>query len=89
MNHYAMKLQWMEKDRFFLVTIPEFSDRVIMPCTHGKTRTEAIFLSFYFQSSQVSLKIDVSGNAVGLSLSFNNNCNSCNFFCCTNGSCTN
>ena len=44
MNHYAMKLQWMEKDRFFLVTIPEFSDRVIMPCTQGKTRTEAIFL---------------------------------------------
>ncbi len=25
-----------------LVTIPEFSDRVIMPCTHGKTRPEAI-----------------------------------------------
>jgi hypothetical protein len=34
----------MEEDRLFLVTIPEFSDRVIMPCTHGKTRTEAIFL---------------------------------------------
>jgi predicted RNase H-like HicB family nuclease len=24
------------------VTIPEFADRVIMPCTHGKTREEAI-----------------------------------------------
>lgn len=26
----------------FLVTIPEFSDRIVMPCTHGKTREEAI-----------------------------------------------
>jgi predicted RNase H-like HicB family nuclease len=25
-----------------LVTIPEFSDLVVMPCTHGKTREEAI-----------------------------------------------
>jgi antitoxin HicB len=23
------------------VTIPEFTDKVIMPCTHGKTREEA------------------------------------------------
>jgi len=25
-----------------LVTIPEFADRVVMPCTHGKTREDAI-----------------------------------------------
>jgi predicted RNase H-like HicB family nuclease len=25
-----------------VVTIPEFADRVIMPCTYGKTREEAI-----------------------------------------------
>lgn len=25
-----------------MVTIPEFSDRVLMPCTHGKTREAAI-----------------------------------------------
>ena len=24
------------------MTIPEFADRVVMPCTHGKTRNEAI-----------------------------------------------
>ena len=30
------------EDKLFLVTIPEFSDRVIMPCTYGKTRQEAI-----------------------------------------------
>jgi len=29
-------------DLLFLVTIPEFAGRVFMPCTHGKTRAEAI-----------------------------------------------
>jgi antitoxin HicB len=24
------------------LTIPEFAERVVMPCTHGKTRSEAI-----------------------------------------------
>ena len=42
MNQYSMIIQWSDEDRLFLVTIPEFSDRVIMPCTHGKTRQEAI-----------------------------------------------
>jgi predicted RNase H-like HicB family nuclease len=50
MNQYSLFLQWSEDDQLFLVTIPEFSDdlrsvvdhRVIMPCTYGKTREEAI-----------------------------------------------
>ena len=42
MNQYSMVIQWSDEDQLFLVTIPEFSDRVIMPCTHGKTRQEAI-----------------------------------------------
>ena len=42
MNQYSMIVQWSEEDQLFLVTIPEFSDLVIMPCTHGKTRLEAI-----------------------------------------------
>lgn len=42
MNQYSMIIQWSEIDQLFLVTIPEFRDRVIMPCTHGKTRQEAI-----------------------------------------------
>ncbi|WP_319419303.1 type II toxin-antitoxin system HicB family antitoxin [Pleurocapsa sp. FMAR1] len=42
MNQYSMIVQWSNEDRLFLVTIPEFADRVIMPCTHGKTREEAI-----------------------------------------------
>ncbi|MEH2058283.1 MAG: type II toxin-antitoxin system HicB family antitoxin [Nostoc sp.] len=42
MNRYSMILQWSDEDQLFLITIPEFADRVIMPCTHGKTREEAI-----------------------------------------------
>jgi predicted RNase H-like HicB family nuclease len=42
MNHYTIQLQWSEDDQLFLVTIPEFSDQVMMPCTHGKSREEAI-----------------------------------------------
>jgi predicted RNase H-like HicB family nuclease len=37
-----MVIQWSDEDQLFLVTIPEFGDRVVMPCTHGKTREEAI-----------------------------------------------
>jgi predicted RNase H-like HicB family nuclease len=42
MNQYSMLIQWSEEDQLFLVTIPEFVERVVMPCTHGKTREEAI-----------------------------------------------
>ncbi|AFZ25887.1 hypothetical protein Cylst_3768 [Cylindrospermum stagnale PCC 7417] len=42
MSQYSMIVQWSEEDQLFLVTIPEFSDRVVMPCTHGKTCEEAI-----------------------------------------------
>ena len=42
MNQYSMIIQWFDEDRLFLVTIPEFAELVIMPCTHGKTREEAI-----------------------------------------------
>ncbi|MEO1400190.1 MAG: type II toxin-antitoxin system HicB family antitoxin [Cyanobacteria bacterium J06635_1] len=42
MNRHSMIIQWSDEDQFFLVTIPEFSKRVVMPCTHGKSREEAI-----------------------------------------------
>ncbi|WP_019501393.1 type II toxin-antitoxin system HicB family antitoxin [Pseudanabaena sp. PCC 6802] len=42
MNRYSMIVQWSDEDRLFLVTIPEFADLVVMPCTYGKTREEAI-----------------------------------------------
>ena len=41
-SQYSMVIQWSEEDRLFLVTIPEFAHLVMMPCTHGKTREEAI-----------------------------------------------
>jgi len=43
MNRYSMIVQWSDEDQLFLVTTPEFSELVIMPCTHGKTREEAIY----------------------------------------------
>ncbi|NJN20636.1 MAG: type II toxin-antitoxin system HicB family antitoxin [Leptolyngbya sp. RL_3_1] len=42
MSQYSMIIQWSEEDQLFLVTVPEFDALVIMPCTHGKTREEAI-----------------------------------------------
>lgn len=42
MNRYSIIVQWSDEDQLFLVTIPEFSELVVMPCTHGKTRGEAI-----------------------------------------------
>jgi predicted RNase H-like HicB family nuclease len=42
MNRYSMTVQWSDEDQLFLVTIPEFADRVLMPCTHGQTREQAI-----------------------------------------------
>ena len=42
MSRYSMMIQWSDEDQLFLVTIPEFSEQVMMPCTHGKTREEAI-----------------------------------------------
>lgn len=42
MNRYSMIIQWSDEDQLFLVTIPEFANLVVMPCTHGKTREEAI-----------------------------------------------
>lgn len=42
MNRYSMIVQWSDEDQLFLITIPEFADRVVMPCTHSKTRAEAI-----------------------------------------------
>lgn len=42
MSRYSMNVQWSEADQLFLVTIPEFADLVVMPCTHGETHEQAI-----------------------------------------------
>jgi antitoxin HicB len=39
---YSMLIEWSEKDQAYLVTLPEWADRVIMPVTHGDTYGEAV-----------------------------------------------
>ena len=40
-SNYSMLIQWSDKDKIFVVTIPEFVGRVMMPCTEGNTYEEA------------------------------------------------
>jgi predicted RNase H-like HicB family nuclease len=40
--HYSMLIEWSEEDQAYLVTLPEWADRVMMPATHGRTYTEAV-----------------------------------------------
>ena len=37
-----MVIEWSDQDEAFLVTLPEWSDRVMMPVTHGNTYAEAV-----------------------------------------------
>ncbi len=40
--HYSMLIEWSEEDQAYLVTLPEWADRVIMPATHGSSYGEAV-----------------------------------------------
>jgi antitoxin HicB len=37
-----MLIQWSDVDQVFLVTLPEWKDRVFGPVTHGHTYEEAV-----------------------------------------------
>jgi antitoxin HicB len=39
---YSMLIEWSEEDGAYLVTLPEWADRVLMPATHGSTYAEAV-----------------------------------------------
>ncbi|HEU0027508.1 MAG TPA: type II toxin-antitoxin system HicB family antitoxin [Ktedonobacterales bacterium] len=39
---YSMLIQWSDEDQAFLVTLPEWMDRVLGPVTHGDTYEEAV-----------------------------------------------
>ena len=40
--HYSMLIEWSEEDQAYLVTLPEWADRVLMPVTHGDTYDQAV-----------------------------------------------
>lgn len=40
--HYSILIEWSEEDQAYLVILPEWADRVIMPATHGNTYDEAV-----------------------------------------------
>lgn len=43
MNYpYSLVIQWSDEDELYLVTLPEFSQIAMQPCTHGKTYQEAV-----------------------------------------------
>ena len=39
---YSMLIEWSGEDQAYLVTLPEWAERVIMPVTHGSTYSEAV-----------------------------------------------
>ncbi len=42
-RHYSMVIQWSEEDRAYIVSLPEWADRLFSnPVTHGETYEEAV-----------------------------------------------
>lgn len=39
---YTIVIQWSDEDQCFVVLLPEFSNAVMQPVTHGDTYEEAI-----------------------------------------------
>ncbi|MDP9366610.1 MAG: type II toxin-antitoxin system HicB family antitoxin [Chloroflexota bacterium] len=39
---YSMVIQWSNDDRAYVVSLPEWSGRVLNPVTHGETYDEAV-----------------------------------------------
>jgi len=39
---YSMLIEWSAEDQAYLVILPEWADRVIMPVTQGSTYGEAV-----------------------------------------------
>jgi antitoxin HicB len=40
--HYSMLIEWSDEDQAYLVTLPEWAERVVMPATHGSTYGESV-----------------------------------------------
>ena len=41
-TRYSLFIQWSGEDQLYLVTIPEFSEIAMQPCTYGRTYENAI-----------------------------------------------
>lgn len=39
---YSVIIRWSEEDQLYLVTLPEFSEIAMQPCTYGRTYENAI-----------------------------------------------
>ncbi|MTF40744.1 type II toxin-antitoxin system HicB family antitoxin [Cyanobacterium aponinum] len=40
--NYTITIQWSDEDNCFVVFLPEFSQNVMQPVTHGETYEEAL-----------------------------------------------
>lgn len=40
--NYSILIQWSDEDQCYVVTLPEFSDRVMQPCNDGSTYERAL-----------------------------------------------
>jgi antitoxin HicB len=40
--NYSILIQWSEEDQRYVVTLPEFADRVMQPCNDGLSYEEAL-----------------------------------------------
>ncbi len=40
--HYSTVIEWYEEYQAYLVILPEWADRVLMPVTHGNTYNEVV-----------------------------------------------
>jgi antitoxin HicB len=40
--NYSILIQWSDDDQCYVVTLPEFADRVMQPCNDGVTYEEAL-----------------------------------------------
>jgi len=41
-SRYSMVIEWSEENQAYLVILPEWAERVIMPVTHGASYDEAV-----------------------------------------------
>lgn len=39
---YSMLIEWSDEDQAYLVILPEWAERVMMPVTHGETYGEVV-----------------------------------------------